>query len=67
MERTQDSAEYLEYWDDGQIKVKAAFKNGWADGHVHGWYKSGCDAFKAYFNEGIKQRVHFAFFSFKNL
>jgi antitoxin component YwqK of YwqJK toxin-antitoxin module len=62
MEEVQNSGEYIEYWDNGQIKVKGAFKNGWADGHIHGWYKSGCHAFKAYFNEGVKQGVHFAFF-----
>ena len=62
MEKAQHSGEYTEYWSNGQIKVKAAFKNGLADGHIHGWYENGCDAFKAYFSEGIKQGSHMAFF-----
>jgi hypothetical protein len=62
MERSLNSGEYIEYWDNGQIKVKAAFKNGWADGHIHGWYENGYDAFKGHFQEGIKQGVHMAFF-----
>ena len=62
MERTQNTGEYVEYWDNGQIKVSAAFKNGWADGHIHGWYENGYDAFKGYFSEGIKQGVHMVFF-----
>jgi hypothetical protein len=66
-EKNQQDGEYVEYWDNGQIKIKAAIKNGWAEGHVHGWYQTGCDAFKAYFNEGIKQGVHFAFFPIKSV
>ncbi len=63
MERTRlYIGEFIEYWDNGQIKVKAAFKNGWADGHIHGWYENGYDAFKGYFSEGIKQGIHMAFF-----
>jgi antitoxin component YwqK of YwqJK toxin-antitoxin module len=62
MERTQHSREYVEYWDNGQTKVMAAFKNGWADGHIHGWYENGYDAFKGHFNEGVKQGIHIVFF-----
>jgi hypothetical protein len=62
MEKAHNSGEYVEYWDNGQIKVKAAFKNGWADGHMHGWYANGYDAFKGHFCEGIKQGIHMAFF-----
>lgn len=62
MEKIQNSGEYVEYWSNGQIKVKAAFKNKLADGHIHGWYENGYDAFKGNFCEGIKQGIHIAFF-----
>lgn len=62
MEKGQNSGEYIEHWSNGQTKVKAAFKNGLADGHIHGWYENGYDAFKGHFCEGIKQGIHIAFF-----
>jgi antitoxin component YwqK of YwqJK toxin-antitoxin module len=65
-EKKQFDGEYVEYWDNGQMKVKGAIKNGFADGHIHGWYKNGYDAFKAFFHEGLKQGVHMAFFPVKN-
>jgi len=65
-EKNQLEGEYVEYWDNGQIKAKGALKNGFAEGHVHGWYKNGADAFKAFFHEGLKQGVHMAFFPQKN-
>jgi len=66
MEKTQTNGEYVEYWDNGQTKVKGVLKNGFADGHVHGWYKNGASAFKGFFHEGLKQGVHMAFFPEKN-
>jgi antitoxin component YwqK of YwqJK toxin-antitoxin module len=62
MEKSQKSGEYVEYWKNGQMKIRAAFKNGRADGHIHGWYENGCDAFKGHFCEGVKQGIHMAFF-----
>ena len=53
--------EYIEYWDNGQIKVKLPYKDGKAHGHIHGWYDNGGDAFKGYFHDGVKQSVHMSF------
>jgi len=60
-EKTHTSGEYIEHWPNGQIKIKAAFKNGYADGHIHGWYANGKEAFKGFFKEGIKLGIHISF------
>ena len=59
--------EYVEYWNCGRIKARLPYKDGKAHGHLHGWYLSGSDAFKGYFNEGVKQGVHITFFCSKDL
>ncbi len=61
-EKSQPTGEYVEYWPNGQLKVKAAYKNGRPEGHIHGWYDDGTSAFKGFFKEGVKQGVHMAFF-----
>ncbi|MCH9811760.1 hypothetical protein K0U07_03240 [bacterium] len=52
------NGEYIEYWPSGQIKAKLPYKNGKAHGHIHGWYNTGEDAFKGYFQNGVRQGVH---------
>jgi hypothetical protein len=54
--------EYVEYWDNGNIKVRLPFKDGKAHGHVHGWHENRIDAFKGFFKEGVKQGIHITFF-----
>lgn len=61
-QKNNKDGEYLEYWPNGQVKVSGAFKNGLAEGHIHGWYEDGTDAFKAFYKQGIKQGVHIAIF-----
>ena len=56
------SGEYIEYWENGALKVKLPYKNGKPDGHLPGWYDNGRDAFKGFFKEGIKQGTHITFF-----
>ncbi|MCI0382423.1 MAG: hypothetical protein L0207_05170 [Chlamydiae bacterium] len=58
----KSTGEYEERWENGQIKIKAFFKNGFVDGHLHGWYSDGQDAFKGYFKEGKKLGIHIAFY-----
>ncbi|MCH9617599.1 MAG: hypothetical protein SP4CHLAM5_10530 [Chlamydiia bacterium] len=53
---------YEEYWDNGALKARLPYKDGKAHGHVHGWYDNGRDAFKGYFQEGVKQGIHITFF-----
>ena len=60
-EKQSSSGEYIEYWPNGELKVKLQWKNGKPDGHMHGWYPNAVDAFKAYFKEGVKQGVHLSF------
>ncbi len=62
MQKRQPSGEYVEYWENGQIKARGSYKNGYADGHIHGWYEDGTDAFKGFFKEGVKLGVHIAFY-----
>jgi len=54
--------EYSEHWDNGQLKLRVTFKKGVPDGHFHGWFPNGDDAFKGYLAAGTKQGVHMAFF-----
>ena len=53
--------EYIEKWDNGQMRLRVTFKNGKPDGHFHGWFPNGDDAFKGHFSEGTKQGIHIAF------
>jgi hypothetical protein len=57
--------EYLEYWPNGTLKARLPYKDGKAHGHIHGWHENGCDAFKGYFKEGLKQGIHITFNSGK--
>ena len=54
--------EYTEYWENGTLKARLPFKDGKANGHLHGWYDNGLDAFKGYFTAGVKQGIHITFF-----
>ncbi len=56
------SGEFVEYWENGNMKAKLPYKNKRAHGHLHAWYDNGVDAFKGHFNEGIKQGTHITFF-----
>lgn len=67
MEKSVESGEYADYWENGKRKLKGAFKKGLADGHIHGWYPDGSDAFKGFFDEGVKQGIHMAFFPRKKM
>jgi hypothetical protein len=53
---------YTDYWSNGALKCKIPYKDGKADGHLHGWYDNGLDAFKGYFKEGVKQGFHITFY-----
>ena len=53
---------YTECWPNGVLRCKLPYKDGKADGHIHGWYDNGLDAFKGYFKEGLKQGVHITFY-----
>ncbi len=61
MQPTGDG-EYIEYWENGVMKVKLPYKGGKPNGHLHGWYDNGRDAFKGFFKEGVKQGVHITFY-----
>lgn len=67
MEKSVESGEYADYWENGKRKIKGAFKKGLADGHIHGWYPDGSDAFKGFFSEGVKQGIHMAFLPRKKM
>jgi hypothetical protein len=54
--------EYTEYWENGKLKARLPFKDGKANGHLHGWYDNGLDAFKGYFTAGVKQGIHITFY-----
>lgn len=54
--------EYVEYWDNGTLKVKLPYKDSKPNGHLHGWYDNGRDAFKGFFKEGVKQGIHITFY-----
>ena len=62
-EKKEQNGDYISHWPSGQIKVQGSFKNGLAEGHFHGYYEDGSDAFKGFFKEGTKQGVHLAFFA----
>jgi antitoxin component YwqK of YwqJK toxin-antitoxin module len=53
---------YTECWPNGALKCKLPYKDRKADGHLHGWYDNGLDAFKGYFKEGVKQGFHITFY-----
>jgi hypothetical protein len=53
---------YEEYWPNGSLKARLAYKDGKAHGHIHGWYDNGRDAFKGHFQKGKKQGIHMTFF-----
>ena len=55
------SGVYEEYWPNKQIKVRLPYKNKMPHGHIHGWFINGRDAFKGYFQEGIRQGSHITF------
>jgi|GEM_PF-1670541 len=55
------TGEYLDHWENGQLKIRAYFKEGKVDGHVHGWFDDGQEAFKAFFYENLKVGTHIAF------
>lgn len=61
------TGEYVEYWNCGRIKARLPYKDGKPNGHLHGWYLNGNDAFKGYFQEGLKQGTHITFFCSKDL
>ena len=52
---------YIEYWPNGQIKTRLPYKNHLPNGHLHGWYDHGGDAFKGHFKMGVKQGAHIVF------
>ncbi len=56
------TGEYVEYWENGNLKVKLPYKDGKPNGHIHGWYDNGRDAFKGFFNQGVKQGIHITFY-----
>jgi len=56
------TGEYVDHWENGKLKIKALFLNGKVDGHVHGWYSDGTEAFKAFFYENKKVGIHIAFY-----
>ncbi len=58
----EPTGEYVEYWSNGTLKAKIPYKDGKPNGHVHGWYDNGVDAFKGFFKEGIKQGIHISFY-----
>lgn len=62
LEKTQKDGEYIEKWPNGNVKLRVGFKNGKPDGHFHGYYENGIEAFKGFFKEGLKQGIHMAFF-----
>ena len=58
----EPSGVYIEYWPNGQIKVKLPYENKKPHGHLHAWYENGCNAFKGHFSHGTKQGVHISFY-----
>jgi hypothetical protein len=60
-ENNSIDGEYIEKWGNGQIKFCGSFQNKFAEGHIHGWYSDGRDAFKGYFKNGIKAGIHITF------
>jgi antitoxin component YwqK of YwqJK toxin-antitoxin module len=60
--KNNKAGEYIDYYPDGKMRVRIPYKNGFLDGHVHGWYDSGADAFKGHYKEGLRQGIHITFF-----
>jgi antitoxin component YwqK of YwqJK toxin-antitoxin module len=60
--KKQPTGEYVEYWGNGVLKAKLPYKDGKPNGHIHGWYDNGRDAFKGFFTEGVKQGIHITFY-----
>ena len=53
---------FIDHWENGQKKITAPFKNGKVDGHLHGWFPDGEEAFKGFFYENKKVGIHIAFY-----
>ncbi len=62
LEAKKFTGEFVDYWENGQLKIRASFKDGKVDGHVHGWFSDGVEAFKAFYYENIKAGKHLAFY-----
>jgi antitoxin component YwqK of YwqJK toxin-antitoxin module len=60
--KNSPAGEYIDYFSDGKIRVRVPYRNGFINGHVHGWYDSGADAFKGHYKDGIRQGIHMTFF-----
>ncbi|MES2345293.1 MAG: hypothetical protein V4494_05085 [Chlamydiota bacterium] len=56
------TGEYMEYWENGQMKAKIPYKDGRLEGHVHAWYQNGNSAFKGYYKEGRRIGIQLALF-----
>ncbi len=56
------NGDYKRYWEGDHLKFKADFKNSLPDGHFHGYYPNGSDAFKGHIENGKKLGVHIAFY-----
>ncbi|NGX47347.1 MAG: hypothetical protein K1000chlam3_00720 [Chlamydiae bacterium] len=65
-EAKKHTGKYEDYWDNGKLKIRAYFKDGKVDGHVHGWFHNGEEAFKAFFYENTKVGIHLAFYPYKD-
>lgn len=61
LEEKKYTGELLETGENGEIRFTAHLLNGVPDGHVHGYYSDGTEAFKAYFEKGKKIGIHIAF------
>jgi len=61
-EKENFTGEYTDYWKNGQLKIQANFINGKVDGHVHGWFPDGLEAFKAFYYENKKVGIHMVFY-----
>ncbi len=62
LEAEKFTGEFTDYWDNGQLKIRANFKEGKVDGHVHGWFSEGPEAFKLFFYENVKAGIFLAFY-----
>jgi hypothetical protein len=56
------NGEYVEYWDNGQIRAKIPYQNGRLEGHLHAWYQNGNSAFKGYYKGGKRVGIQLALF-----
>jgi antitoxin component YwqK of YwqJK toxin-antitoxin module len=62
LEKKRYSGEYTDYWDNGQLRTRLTFVKGVPDGHFHGWFPNGGEAFKGHLAMGQKKGIHIAFF-----